>query len=82
MPYQWWGPEGVDTGAETEDGGVARRRGVRVKKTPHRPRGNTVDVEVDQQAAYLPSAEGLYLGYGKPDWQSPDPSVFNEPHPP
>lgn len=82
MPYQWWGPEGVDTGAETEDGGVARRRGVRVKKTPHRPRGNTVDVEVDQQAAYLPSAEGLYLGYGKPDWHTPDPSVFNDPHPP
>ncbi|MEB3071972.1 hypothetical protein [[Mycobacterium] vasticus] len=52
------------------------------KKTPHRSRGDSIDVEVDQQAAYLPSAEGLYLGYGKPGWADPDPAVFNEPRPP
>ncbi|WP_139809251.1 hypothetical protein [Mycobacterium avium] len=48
----------------------------------HRALGDGLDVEVDQQAAYLPSAEGIYLGYGKPAWMRPDPSVFNQQRPP
>lgn len=48
----------------------------------HRAGGKGVDVQVDQQAAYLPSSEGLYLGWGTPEWQTPDPSVFDQQRPP
>lgn len=83
LPSQWWSLEGVEArGATTDDPGGVRRPGARVKKPPHRARGNTVDVEVDQVASYLPSAEGLYLGWGEPDWVEPNPAVFNEARPP
>jgi hypothetical protein len=39
-------------------------------RTPHpskKAKGDSVDVEVDQRAAYLASAGQLNLGYGKPD---------------
>lgn len=52
------------------------------RRRPHRSAGAGVDIEVDQQAAYLPSAEGLHLGYGTPGWATPDPAVFNEQRPP
>ncbi|GAY15789.1 hypothetical protein [Mycobacterium sp. shizuoka-1] len=52
------------------------------RRKPHRSRGKGVDVELDQQAAYLPSAEGLYLGYGKPQWESIEAAVFDEQRPP
>lgn len=48
----------------------------------HRAGGPGIDVQVDQQAAYLPSAEGVYLGWGTPDWQAPDPGVFDQQRPP
>lgn len=81
LTHQWWIQEGVEATGEV-DGTEGARPGAKIKKTAHRPRGQTVDVELDQQAAYLPSAEGLYLGYGKPDWAEPDPKVFNDPRPP
>lgn len=34
------------------------------------------DIEIDQQSAYLPSAAGLYLGHGTPQWMDPDPAIF------
>lgn len=48
----------------------------------HRRTGPGVDVEVDQQNAYLPSAETLYLGWGTPQWQTPDPAAFDQQRPP
>jgi hypothetical protein len=81
LTHQWWVQEGVEAVGEV-DGLEGTRPGAKIKKTAHRSRGQTVDVELDQQAAYLPSAEGLYLGYGKPDWVEPDPQVFNEARPP
>lgn len=81
LTNQWWGPHGVEARAGTE-AEQQERPAAKVKNAPHRARGNTIDVEVDQQAAYLPSAEGLYLGYGAPDWVEPDPEVFNQPNPP
>ena len=83
LPSQWWTLEGVETrGAAAFDDPEGARPGARIKKPPHRERGNTIDVEIDQVAAYLPSAEGLYLGWGEPDWAEPDPAVFNEARPP
>jgi hypothetical protein len=39
--------------------------------------------QVDQQAAYLASAGGAYLGYGKPGWVNDvDAGVFNDQRPP
>lgn len=77
----WWNPSGA--GAEHADHEQSHpRRGGKVDVTPHRRRGNTVDVKLDQQAAYLPSAEGLYLGYGEPSWVPADPAVFNDARPP
>lgn len=52
------------------------------RRKQHRSRGAGVDVELDQQAAYLPSAEGLYLGYGTPQWVEPDATVFDQQRPP
>ena len=48
----------------------------------HRRTGPGVDVQVDQQVAYLPSAEGLHLGWGTPDWEKPDAEWFEKQHPP
>lgn len=48
----------------------------------HRAKGEGIDVEVDQQAAYLPSAEGLYLGWGTPEFVEPKPEWFHEARPP
>lgn len=81
LTHQWWVQEGVEAVGEI-DGREGTRPGAKIKQTAHRSRGQTVDVELDQQAAYLPSAEGLYLGYGKPDWVEPDPQVFNDTRPP
>ncbi|OBK33750.1 hypothetical protein A5658_12920 [Mycobacterium sp. 1245111.1] len=81
LTNQWWIQEGVEAVGEV-DGREATRPGAKIKKTKHRSRGQTIDVELDQQAAYLPSAEGLYLGFGTPGWVEPDPSVFNDPRPP
>lgn len=81
LTHQWWVQEGVEAMGEV-DGREGTRPGAKIKQTAHRSRGQTVDVELDQQAAYLPSAEGLYLGYGKPDWVEPDPQVFNDTRPP
>ncbi|MUL61006.1 hypothetical protein B5P44_00200 [Mycobacterium sp. CBMA 213] len=77
LPDPWWGSEGVEI--LTDDEGV--RQGVRVKKPPHRSRDKMIDVEMDQQAAYLPSA-GIYLGYGEPFFiPDPDPAEFDKPQP-
>ncbi len=81
LTHQWWAQEGVEARGE-ELPGRPTRAGGKVKKAAHRPRGHTIGVELDQQAAYLPSAEGLLLGYGKPDWADPNPEVFNDPRPP
>ncbi len=48
----------------------------------HRANSPGVDVEVDQQAAYLPSAEGVYLGWGTPEFVTPDPAWFDQQRPP
>jgi len=84
MANPWWSKTNDDKAADNSD--PADREGTRpgnkVTMAAHRARGHTVDVELDQQAAYLPSAEGLYLGYGKPDWVEPDPQVFNDARPP
>lgn len=48
----------------------------------HRAKGDGIDVQVDQQAAYLPSAEGLYLGWGTPEFIDPNPAWFHEARPP
>lgn len=81
LTNQWWGPEGLDVQPDTDGERTGRRGAARVKKAPHRARGNTVDVEMDQTAAYLPSAENAHLGYGKPEWVTPDKSMFNETQP-
>lgn len=49
-------------------------------RSQHR-RGDEVYVEIDQQAAYLPSVGGVYLPYGTPTWVHPDLSSFNEQQP-
>ena len=50
---------------------------------PHRARGDSRDVEVDQRAAYLASAGQLDLGYGRPrQVDAPEVSVFAEQSPP
>lgn len=50
---------------------------------PHRARGDSRDVEVDQRAAYLASAGQIDLGYGQPhQLDAPDPAVFGEQAPP
>ncbi|AYE99626.1 hypothetical protein C0J29_32240 (plasmid) [Mycobacterium paragordonae] len=48
----------------------------------HRKTTAGVDVELDQQAAYLPSAAELYCGWGTPEWVTPDPRVFDQQRPP
>lgn len=46
------------------------------------PEGELSGIEVDQQGAYLPSAEEAFLGYGEPRWVDPDPSVYTLKRPP
>jgi hypothetical protein len=49
------------------------------KNMPHSAKGDSVDVEVDQRAAYLASAGQVELGYGVPqEVAKPDPAVFEE----
>lgn len=47
------------------------------KNMPHSAKGDSVDVEVDQRAAYLASAGQVELGYGVPvELTNVDPQVF------
>lgn len=49
------------------------------KNMPHNAKGDAVDVEVDQRAAYLASAGQVDLGYGVPvEMGKVDPEVFAE----
>jgi hypothetical protein len=49
------------------------------KNMPHNAKGDAVDVEVDQRAAYLASAGQVDLGYGVPvELGKVDPEVFAE----
>ncbi len=53
------------------------------KNMPHTAKGDTVDVEVDQRAAFLASAGLVELGYGVPvERPKADPAAFAEKHPP
>ncbi|SPX88467.1 hypothetical protein [Mycobacterium xenopi] len=54
------------------------------KHMPHDARGDRVDVEVDQRAAYLASAGQVELGYGGVpiELSKADPAVFAEKNPP
>lgn len=50
---------------------------------PHKKKGDRIDVEVDQRAAYLASAIQVKLGYGKPrEPKRIDVGVFNGQKPP
>ncbi|MCV7256784.1 hypothetical protein H7J86_31870 [Mycobacterium hackensackense] len=52
------------------------------KNMPHNAKGDAVDVEVDQRAAYLASAGQVDLGYGVPvEMSKVDPEVFTERNP-
>lgn len=51
------------------------------KNMPHTAKGDAVDVEVDQRAAFLASSGHLHLGYGVPREIKPDSAVFAEKHP-
>ncbi len=52
------------------------------KNMPHNAKGDSVDVEVDQRAAYLASAGQVDLGYGVPvEMEKVDPEVFVERNP-
>lgn len=47
------------------------------KNMPHTAKGDAVDVEVDQRAAFLASTGQVELGYGKPvELRKVDPAVF------
>lgn len=49
------------------------------KNMPHTAKGDAVDVEVDQRAAFLASTGQVELGYGKPvELRKVDPAVFVE----
>lgn len=53
------------------------------KNMPHTAKGDTVDVEVDQRAAFLASASLVELGYGVPvERPKADPAAFAEKQPP
>lgn len=54
------------------------------KNMPHDAKGDRVDVEVDQRAAYLASAGQVELGYGgvPVELSKADPAVFAEKNPP
>lgn len=52
------------------------------KNMPHNAKGDSIDVEVDQRAAYLASAGQVDLGYGVPvEMAKVDPEVFAERNP-
>lgn len=69
FPSQWWPDEWTNPNITLDDRDEAIQLGY-------------LDVEIDQQASYPPSAETLYLGYGTPGWTDPDPSVFTLKQPP
>jgi hypothetical protein len=56
---------------------------LRWSNKPHKARGESIDVEVDQRAAYLASAGQVELGFGKPkELQRVRVDVFNDQRPP
>ncbi|MBL3752478.1 hypothetical protein [Mycobacteroides abscessus] len=63
LPSQWWRDDWTNPRFDTAERLAAVGRGDR-------------DIEIDQQSAYLPSAAGLYLGHGTPQWMDPDPAIF------
>ncbi|KRQ20567.1 hypothetical protein AOT87_17655 [Mycobacteroides sp. H003] len=69
IPSQWWPDDWTNPRFAEGQRLEALERGAR-------------DFEIDQQSAYLPSASGLYLGYGPAQWVDPEPRILAAEQPP